>query len=355
MIAMRDGTGLKYLLTDHLGSIVAVTAANGTLITQQRYLPFGGERTDVPSPQSAGTDYGYTGQRDLGDELGLMDYRARFFSPTLGRFIQPDSMIPNPVNPQSWNRYSYVMNRPVNFNDPSGHCPEEMAECRKILYDLLPKPKPSGGGKENSGKKQNDKTADLGNFQLLPASYDYLTYSSIAEAGYAGYWLSGAPAYGDRLLPGFTVTTEQVGAGALFSFPSVLVDWANMGAPYAQKLISPYDQSVSLDFSVRYYNIPRKDGFMVATVNDLLITNSSRQVMNYTVAISSPSNHNIVRSGVFSAAPNETVHASMPANFSFINVLNVAVHAFTGCTGPCIVSNPPPPSLAGYGNFSFSP
>lgn len=42
-------------------------------------------------------------------------------SPYINRFIQPDTLIPSPANPQTWNRYSYVMNSPVNFNDPSGH------------------------------------------------------------------------------------------------------------------------------------------------------------------------------------------------------------------------------------------
>lgn len=50
-----------------------------------------------------------------------MDYKARFYSPTLGRFIQPDSIIPNAANPQNWNRYSYVLNNPIRFNDPTGH------------------------------------------------------------------------------------------------------------------------------------------------------------------------------------------------------------------------------------------
>jgi hypothetical protein len=42
-------------------------------------------------------------------------------SPYINRFIQPDSIIPNPANPQSWNRYSYVLNSPINLSDPSGH------------------------------------------------------------------------------------------------------------------------------------------------------------------------------------------------------------------------------------------
>lgn len=48
-------------------------------------------------------------------------------SPYINRFLQPDTVIPDLSNPQSWNRYSYVTNRPVNFNDPSGHraCDED--------------------------------------------------------------------------------------------------------------------------------------------------------------------------------------------------------------------------------------
>jgi hypothetical protein len=57
---------------------------------------------------------------------GLMDYNARFYSPMLGRFIQPDSMTPD--GPQGLNRYSYVSNNPVNFNDPTGHQKEKNTE-----------------------------------------------------------------------------------------------------------------------------------------------------------------------------------------------------------------------------------
>jgi RHS repeat-associated protein len=52
---------------------------------------------------------------------GLMDYKARFYSPYINHFTQPDTVVPNPINPQLLNRYSYVSNRPLNFNDPSGH------------------------------------------------------------------------------------------------------------------------------------------------------------------------------------------------------------------------------------------
>ena len=66
------------------------------------------------------TDFGYTFQRNLPD-TGLMDYRARFYDPYINRFIQPDTVIPSVANPQSLNRYSYVINNPIRYTDASGH------------------------------------------------------------------------------------------------------------------------------------------------------------------------------------------------------------------------------------------
>ena len=55
---MRDGSDeLQYFLTDHLGSTVAITDDEGTLTSQQRYLPFGGIRTDLAAPEYANLEY----------------------------------------------------------------------------------------------------------------------------------------------------------------------------------------------------------------------------------------------------------------------------------------------------------
>ena len=51
--------------------------------------------------------------------IQLIDFNARFCGPTLGRFIQPDSVIPDLANPQSLNRFSYVLNSPLVLVDPS--------------------------------------------------------------------------------------------------------------------------------------------------------------------------------------------------------------------------------------------
>jgi RHS repeat-associated protein len=64
-------------------------------------------------------------------ELGLLYYGARFYVPGLGRFASADTIVPNPTNPQSYNRYSYVRNNPLNMADPTGHyeCDLETDNC----------------------------------------------------------------------------------------------------------------------------------------------------------------------------------------------------------------------------------
>jgi RHS repeat-associated protein len=124
-VALDGANGLQFLLTDHLGSIVAVADTNGDLVdnSEQRYMPFGSERL---VPDITETDFGFTGQRSL-EATGLMDYNARFYDPVLGRFLQPDPVISSFANPMTLNRFSYVNNNPINYNDPFGY---EAKKCK---------------------------------------------------------------------------------------------------------------------------------------------------------------------------------------------------------------------------------
>ena len=79
------------------------------------------------------TDYTFTGQRwDSG--LGLLDYRARFYDPVLGRFVSADTLVPEPGNPQDLNRYAYVRNNPLRYTDPTGHWIFEEAPDDPLVY-----------------------------------------------------------------------------------------------------------------------------------------------------------------------------------------------------------------------------
>ena len=96
----------------------ATTLATAAYQTDQQYYhPYGQIRaTDNPD-----TDLAYTGQR-LDDTTDLMYYNARYYNPTTRRFISPDTIIPNPTNPQNLNRYTYTLSNPTNHTDPTGHC-----------------------------------------------------------------------------------------------------------------------------------------------------------------------------------------------------------------------------------------
>jgi RHS repeat-associated protein len=128
------------------------------------------------------TDYTYTGQRDL--EMGLMDYKARFYSPYLNRFTQPDTLIPDPGNPQAWNRFSYVANRPLTFNDPTGHAMDDDMQ--------------GGGGscdsecwqdKLKKEKKGNADTNDGGLTLFLPPGVaEWFTYVASHYYYQVWYW-----------------------------------------------------------------------------------------------------------------------------------------------------------------------
>ena len=111
--------GLSYLYSDHLGSASAMQTTDGS-VTQTRYMPFGGYRTG--SGGNDITDRGYTGHKQ-NDGLGLIYMNARYYVPYINRFLSADTIVPDPANPQSWNRYSYVFNSPLNYIDPSGHDP----------------------------------------------------------------------------------------------------------------------------------------------------------------------------------------------------------------------------------------
>ncbi len=139
-LADSDGDGIRDALDaqrrdkivfyhgDQLGSTTVLTNARGEVIRRVLYKPYG-EALLPPAPNpNAVPEFGFTGQR-FEPGSGIYDYGARFYDPALGRFLQPDTLVQDPFNPQSLNRFTYVLNSPVNLVDPTGNQVCDYSNC----------------------------------------------------------------------------------------------------------------------------------------------------------------------------------------------------------------------------------
>jgi len=132
-----------YYFADHLGSSRVVTNATGTILDDSDFYPFGGERavasgagSSAGTPQGvrhpfggeravasgSGNAYKFTG-KERDSETGLDYFIARYYASAYGRFTSTDPKgiaLRHLLNPQKLNKYSYVLNNPLNLFDPNG-------------------------------------------------------------------------------------------------------------------------------------------------------------------------------------------------------------------------------------------
>jgi RHS repeat-associated protein len=114
LIASLTGTSTTYHHSDHL-SVRVSTDASGTKIGEQGHYPYG----EVWYTANTTTKFIFTGyERD--SESGHDYAMARYYHVPFGRFCSADPVFGSPSDPQSWNRYVYVRDNPVNITDPSG-------------------------------------------------------------------------------------------------------------------------------------------------------------------------------------------------------------------------------------------
>jgi RHS repeat-associated protein len=113
----RYSARIRYYHEDHLGSQAVVTDESGALTEESNYLPFGQLRHHFRATADV-VDYGFGG-KELDGESGLHQFEARYLLANLGRFITVDPL-DHTGDPQSFNGYAYVGNRPTSFGDPTG-------------------------------------------------------------------------------------------------------------------------------------------------------------------------------------------------------------------------------------------
>ncbi|WNO08948.1 RHS repeat-associated core domain-containing protein [Teredinibacter sp. KSP-S5-2] len=149
----NDGFAIRYQHKDRLGSARTFTDANGLVVAQRDYDPFGkpreadgslkenvwlggGEqqRPILGDEADAKTRRGFTDHEHL-DDVEYIHMNGRVYDYNLGRFLSVDPYIQSPKNSQSINSYSYIMNNPLAGTDPTGYQAECGVGCYSVIFN----------------------------------------------------------------------------------------------------------------------------------------------------------------------------------------------------------------------------
>ena len=149
IISTSEGTQTRYLHKDALGSIDLVTDAYANVVDRRSFDAWGKLR-NLPWQSQAGlndplyltqlpfTNKGFTGHENI-QEVDLIHMNGRVYDATLARFVSADPHIQAGSLSQSYNRYSYVMNNPLKYTDPSGYFFKKLVrEVKKAWDDIRP-------------------------------------------------------------------------------------------------------------------------------------------------------------------------------------------------------------------------
>ena len=134
-----------YIETDHLGSIIRAYDYIGNIKFSAAYDAWGNQTV---STNAIDLTRGYCGHEHW-NQFGLIDMNGRFYDPLIGRFLSPDPYVQAPDNPQNFNRYSYCLNNPLKYVDPTGYSITALDEEKRRLKrscNYMQKYEKQGGG-----------------------------------------------------------------------------------------------------------------------------------------------------------------------------------------------------------------
>jgi len=217
-------TASEYWIKDHLGSSGAITNAAGAVTQRFGYDPWGQRRFADGRADPTGTlvydypsasDRGFTGHEHL-DDVGVIHMNGRLYDGRIGRFLQADPVIQELARYQGFNRYSYVLNNPLNATDPTGEFIPQLVMAAVVAYLAYENP-----------KMRPIASIMVATILALPSGGASLAwYEAAAQSAFAGF-ASGATATGN-LRGGFQ------GAGMGLAFWGAGYAASSIGGAYAE-------------------------------------------------------------------------------------------------------------------------
>ena len=189
LVAVVEKTGtnydVRYVMTDYLGSICAVTDDAGNVLQQVSFDAWGRRRDPqtwalyqanaplTPTPSALYFDRGYTGHEHL-EKFDLINMNGRMYDPTLCRMLSVDNYNNNVSSTIGMNRYAYALNNPLKYTDPSGH----FLKAASWLFFFSCTAMSSGGDWKFSSDVANTVTngmSQLGQFTIYKNNYFKIT------------------------------------------------------------------------------------------------------------------------------------------------------------------------------------
>lgn len=192
----EEMTNLNYILRDHLGSLNYVLDEDGGVVQEVNFDAWGRRRNpgswtyyeNNDDPPELMFSRGFTSHEHL-DEFQLINMNGRIYDPIIARFLSPDPIVQLPEYSQNFNRYSYVLNNPLRFTDPSG---------------FLVKADTTGGNKSNpygilnfpakkewlEDKESSFDVEDIQKGKAEKKEEPNYTEQSFLESGFQSSWIS---------------------------------------------------------------------------------------------------------------------------------------------------------------------
>ncbi len=142
------GGSYKFLHKDYIGSILAISDEAGNKLEQRHFDAWGNfthlqigngaviTDKNIIANSSLLVDRGYTSHEHFA-EVGIIHMNGRLYDPLLRRFLNADENIQDPYNTQNYNKYGYVLNNPLMFNDPSGEFIVESALLSAVIIGAM--------------------------------------------------------------------------------------------------------------------------------------------------------------------------------------------------------------------------